>query len=169
MKTLKYIKSISLVILSAGILTTSAICVEKVSANPAPVQTATQQAVNVVSVSPLTVVANPSSYLNKTVLMKAKFDKFSTLGLDYKPAFKSSEDYISFLIRRDDSNHDIPLSEMKLFLKRDVAEKFIDLKTDDEIEIKGKVFSSALGDAWVDVSELKIVKKTPETKKDGVK
>lgn len=169
MKTLKYIKSISLVILSAGILTTSAICVEKVSANPAPVQTATQQAVNVVSVSPLTVVANPSHYLNKTVLMKAKFDKFSTLGLDYKPAFKSSEDYISFLIRRDDSNHDIPLSEMKLFLKRDVAEKFIDLKTDDEIEIKGKVFSSALGDAWVDVSELKIVKKAPETKKDGVK
>ena len=58
---------------------------------------------------------------------------------------------------------------MKLFLKRDVAEKFIDLKTDDEIEIKGKVFSSALGDAWVDVSELKIVKKAPETKKDGVK
>ncbi len=169
MKTLKYIKSISLVILSAGILTTSAICVEKVSANPAPVQTAAQQAVNVVSVSPLTVVANPSRYLNKTVLMKAKFDKFSTLGLDYKPAFKSSEDYISFLIRRDDSNHDIPLSEMKLFLKRDVAEKFIDLKTDDEIEIKGKVFSSALGDAWVDVSELKIVKKAPETKKDGVK
>ena len=169
MKTLKYMKSISLVILSAGILTTSAICVEKVSANPAPVQTATQQAVNVVSVSPLTVVANPSSYLNKTVLMKAKFDKFSTLGLDYKPAFKSSEAYISFLIRRDDSNHDIPLSEMKLFLKRDVAEKFIDLKTDDEIEIKGKVFSSALGDAWVDVSELKIVKKAPETKKDGVK
>lgn len=169
MKTLKYIKSISLVILSAGILTTSAICVEKVSANPAPVQTATQQSVNVVSVSPLTVVANPSSYLNKTVLMKAKFDKFSTLGLDYKPAFKSSEDYISFLIRRDDSNHDIPLSEMKLFLKRDVAEKFIDLKTDDEIEIKGKVFSNALGDAWVDVSELKIVKKAPETKKDGVK
>lgn len=169
MKTLKYIKSISLVILSAGILTTSAICVEKVSANPALVQTATQQAVNMVSVSPLTVVANPSSYLNKIVLMKAKFDKFSTLGLDYKPAFKSSEDYISFLIRRDDSNHDIPLSEMKLFLKRDVAEKFIDLKTDDEIEIKGKVFSSALGDAWVDVSELKIVKKAPETKKDGVK
>ena len=169
MKTLKYMKSISLVILSAGILTTSAICVEKVSANPAPVQTATQQAVNMVSVSPLTVVANPSSYLHKTVLMKAKFDKFSTLGLDYKPAFKSSEDYISFLIRRDDSNHDIPLSEMKLFLKRDVAEKFIDLKTDDEIEIKGKVFSSALGDAWVDVSELKIVKKAPETKKDGVK
>ena len=164
MKTLKYIKSISLVILSAGILTTSAVCVEKVSANPAPVQTTAQQTVNVITVSPLTVVSNPTAYLNKMVLMKAKFDKFSTLGLDYKPAFKSSDDYISFLIRRDDSNHDIPLSEMKLFLKRDVAEKFIDLKTDE-----GKVFSNALGDAWVDVSELKIVKKEAETKKDGVK
>ena len=169
MKTLKYIKSISLVILSAGILTTSAVCMERVSANPAPVQTTAQQTVSVITVSPLTVVSNPTAYLNKTVLMKAKFDKFSTLGLDYKPAFKSSDDYISFLIRRDDSNHDIPLSEMKLFLKRDVAEKFIDLKTDDEIEIKGKVFSNALGDAWADVSELKIVKKEAETKKDGVK
>ena len=55
---------------------------------------------------------------------------------------------------------------MKLFLKRDLAEKFIDLKTDDEIEIKGKVFSDALGDAWIDVSELKIIKKAPETKKN---
>ena len=109
------------------------------------------------------------SYLNKTVLMKAKFDKFSTLGLDYKPAFKSSDDYISFLIRRDDSAHDIPLSEMKLFLKRTEAEKFIDLKTDDEIEIKGVVFSDALGDAWVDVKQLTVTKKAPEDKKDGVK
>ncbi len=169
MKTLKYIKSISLVLLSAGILTTSAICVEKVSATPTSAQPTAQQNVSVVAVSPLTVVANPSAYLNKNILMKAKFDKFSTLGLDYKPAFKSSDDYISFLIRRDDSSHDIPLSEMKLFLKRDVAEKFIDLKTDDVIEIKGKVFSNALGDAWVDVNELKVLLKKPEEKKDGVK
>ena len=101
--------------------------------------------------------------------MKAKFDKFSTLGLDYKPAFKSSDDYISFLIRRDDSAHDIPLSEMKLFLKRTEAEKFIDLKTDDEIEIKGVVFSDALGDVWIDVKQLTVTKKAPEDKKDGVK
>ena len=55
---------------------------------------------------------------------------------------------------------------MKLFLKRDVAEKFIDIKTNDEVEIKGVVFSDALGDAWVDVKELKITKKAPEEKKD---
>ena len=98
--------------------------------------------------------------------MNAKFDKFSTLGLDYKPALKSSDDYISFLIKRDDTSFDIPLSEMKLFLKRETAEKFIDLKTDDEIEIKGFVFSDALGDSWVDVQELKITKKAPEKEED---
>ena len=177
MKYLKYIKSMMLVALSAGILTTSAVCIERASAqpittlpakNPKPVVTepATTQ---VFQVAPLTIVNNPSSYLNKTVLMKAKFDKFSTLGLDYKPAFKSSDDYISFLIRRDDSSHDIPLSEMKLFLKRTEAEKFIDLKTNDEIEIKGVVFSDALGDAWIDVKQLTVTKKAPEDKKDGVK
>lgn len=89
--------------------------------------------------------------------MKAKFDKFSTLGLDYKPALKSSDDYISFLIKRNDTQHSIPLSEMKLFLKRDVAEKFIDLKSDDMVYIEGTVFSDALGDAWVDVSKLEVL------------
>ena len=177
MKYLKYIKSVMLVALSAGILTTSAVCMDKVSAQPITTLPAknskpvvvTQPAAStqVFQVAPLSVVNNPSSYLNKTVLMKAKFDKFSTLGLDYKPAFKSSEDYISFLIRRDDSAHDIPLSEMKLFIKRTEAEKFIDLKTDDEIEIKGVVFSDALGDAWIDVQQLTVTKKAPD--KDGVK
>ena len=170
-KNINYIKSFVLVILSAFILTTSTSYFEKASAQPAAVQTkpASSATVQVFQVAPLTVVNSPSSYLNKIVLMKAKFDKFSTLGLDYKPALRSSDDYISFLIKRDDTNHDIPLSEMKLFLKRDLAEKFIDLKTDDEIEIKGKVFSDALGDTWIDVNELKILKKAPENKTDGVK
>ena len=163
MKIFRYIKSISLVVLSAGILTTSAVCLEKVSAEPAAAPAAVQT-VAADTISPLSIVNCPKNYLNKTVTMKAKFDKFSTLGLDYKPAFKSSEDYISFLIKRDDTTHNIPLSEMKLFLKRTEAEKFIDLKTDDEIEIKGTVFSDALGDAWVDVSELKILKKATEDK-----
>lgn len=177
MKYFKYIKSIMLVALSAGILTTSTVCLDKVSAQPIttlpaknPKPVVTTSATNpVIQVAPLVVVSKPSSYLNKNILMKAKFDKFSTLGLDYKPAYKSSDDYISFLIKRDDSNHDIPLSEMKLFLKRTEAEKFIDLKTDDEIEIKGLVFSDALGDVWVDVSQLTITQKAPEEKKDGVK
>ena len=150
-----------LIMLSAGVLTTSAMFVEQANAQPAAVQ-AVQPQIQYTDITPLQVVNSPKLYLNKNIVMNAKFDKFSTLGLDYKPAFKSSDDYISFLIKRDDTSFDIPLSEMKLFLKRDMAEKFIDLKTDDEIEIKGLVFSDALGDSWVDVKELKITKKAPE-------
>ena len=167
MRRVKYIKTLSIVAFCAIAFTTSNICIDKVVAEPvaqtAVVSTVAQQEN---TTRPLDIVNNPKDFLNKTVVMNAKFDKFSILGLDYKPAFKSSEEYISFLIKRDDTNFDIPLSEMKLFLKRDVAEKFIELKTDDEISITGTVFSDALGDAWIDVSNIVITKKAP--KKDGV-
>ena len=153
-----------LIALSAGIVTTSAICIDKVNAENTTATTANQVQSVQANATPLNVVANPKEYLNKSIVMNAKFDKFSTLGLDYKPAFKSSDNYISFLIKRDDTTYNIPLSEMKLFLKRDKAEKFIDLKTNDEIQIKGIVFSDALGDAWVEVNELVITKKAPDEK-----
>lgn len=162
---MKRVRYIVLLMVCALALTTSEICVNKVTAQPVAAPAVTTEQCQ--SVPPLSVVANPKAYLDKIITMSAKFDKFSTLGLDYKPAFKSSDDYISFLIKRDDSTYDIPLSEMKLFIKREEAEKFIDLKTNDEISITGKVFSDALGDAWIDVSKLTLVKKAPE--KDGVK
>lgn len=165
MNYLKYIKSAVLVMTCAIALTTSSACFDTATAEP--VNTPSQNVqVSTNTIAPLAIVANPKAYLNKAVLINAKFDKFSTLGLDYKPAFRSSEDYISFLIKRDDTKYDIPLSEMKLFLKRDLAEKFIDLKTDDEIQISGTVFSDALGDTWVDAEKITIIKKAPE--KDGV-
>lgn len=121
---------------------------------------------------PLDVVASPEKYLNKEIYMNATFDKFSILGLDYKPALRENANYIGFLIQRDDVvDHDVPLSEMKLFLKRDYAEKFVDLETGDKIQIKGKVFSNALSDPWIDVDEIVVTKKakvqeeTKETKK----
>lgn len=121
----------------------------------------TQTVQKAVSALPLNIVASPNKYLNKTVKMQATFDKFSTLGLDYKKALRPSTDYIGILIQRDDvADHDIPLSEMKLFLKKDLAEKHIDLNTGDKIEITAKVFSTALGDPWLDVSNITILKKT---------
>ena len=110
----------------------------------------------------LDIVNNPNAYLNKRVKITAKFDKFSSLGLDYKPAMKSSEKYITFLIKRDGAQNNIPLSELKNFMKRETAEKFIDLETDDVIEYSGLVFSNALGDAWIEVEDFKIV--TSKTK-----
>ena len=120
-----------------------------------------------VNTAPLSVVATPQKYLNKTIVMKATFDKFSTLGLDYKKAMRSSADYIGFLIQRDDVvDHNVPLSEMKLFIKRDYAEKFIELDTGDKIQITGKVFSNALGDPWIDVSKITILQKKANPEKD---
>ena len=59
---------------------------------------------------------------------------------------------------------------MKLFLKRAVAEKNIELKSNDVISITGTVFSAALGDPWIDVTELTVLKKADNDKtKDGVK
>lgn len=119
-----------------------------------------------VSVNSLDVVKTPQKYLNKIVMMNASFDKFSTLGLDYKPAMRSSENYIGILIKRDDVvDHTIPLSEMKLFLKRDLAEKNINLESDDKIQITGKVFSTALGDPWIDIIDIKILQKNSKSQK----
>ena len=105
-------------------------------------------------VNPLNVVKSPNNYINKRINVSAKFNKFSTLGLDYKPAMRSSENYISFLIFRPDTDKKIPLPEMKLFIKRNVAEKYIELKEGDCIQFSGVVFSNALGDVWVDVDKL---------------
>ncbi len=114
-------------------------------------------------VNSLDVVANPAKYLNKKVTIKGKFDKFSTLGLDYTPAMRSSEEFITFLIQRDDiKDHNIPLSEMKIFIKRTEAEKYIDINAGDEIEFSGTVFSNALGDAWVDTETFKVINKKPK-------
>ena len=124
------------------------------SANP-PANANTYQCVK-----PLDVVANPDMYLNKKIKFRAAFDKFSTLGLDYKPALRDSQKYISFLIKRDDvTDHTIPLSEMKIFIKRTEAEKFIDLDSGDIIEVYGKVFSNALTDSWIYTEKIVVVEK----------
>ena len=118
------------------------------------------------NVNALELVANPSRYLYRNVRIRAKFDKFSTLGLDYPPVNRPHEKYISFLIQRPDiTNHNIPLSELKIFLKKDVAEKNIDLDAGDEIEFSGKVFSIALGDPWMYVTDFKVVNKVKKEDK----
>jgi hypothetical protein len=57
------------------------------------------------------------------------------------------------------------LSELKIFLKKEVAEKNIDLDAGDEIEFTGKVFSTALGDPWMDVVDFKVVNKVKKEDK----
>lgn len=117
------------------------------------------------TVSPVAVVNCPSKYLNKDITFDAEFVSFSSLGLDYKPAFREASKYIGILIKRDDvQTHVIPLSEIKIFLPRDMAEKNMELEAGDKIRISGRVFSTALGDPWVDVKTLTVL--TKKEKKD---
>jgi len=128
--------------------------------------TAPAQTDAIVNTTSLNIVKNPNNFLNKTVKMQATFDKFSTLGLDYKKAMRPSTKYIGILIQRDDvTNHNIPLSEMKLFLTKELAEKHIDLDTGDKIELTATEFSTALGDPWLDVKTLKVIKKAKKEEK----
>lgn len=131
---------------------------------------ATNTALQYTTVNALDVVVSPFKFLHRNIKIKAKFDKFSTLGLDYPPALRPSDKYISILIQRPDvQNHNIPLSEMKIFLKKELAEKNINLDSGDEIEFTGRVFSTALGDAWIDVDDLKVItKKNPPKKEENV-
>ena len=48
---------------------------------------------------------------------------------------------------------------MKLFMKKEMAEKFIDLDTGDKVEITAKEFSTALGDPWLDIEQLTVIQK----------
>ncbi len=123
-------------------------------------QTQSVKKVAPINTTSLNIVNNPAKYLNKTVKIQATFDKFSTLGLDYKKALRDSKDYIGILIQRDDViDHNIPLSEMKLFMKKDMAEKHIDLDSGDRIEIVAKEFSTALNDPWLDIISISVIKK----------
>ncbi|MCR4881133.1 MAG: hypothetical protein K6A44_04185 [bacterium] len=117
-------------------------------------------------VAPLNLVSTPAKYLNKDVKIKAKFDKFSTIGLDYPPIKRDAKTYISFLIKRENANYNIPLSELKLIIKRDYAEKeMVNVEQGDEIEIYGNVFSNALGDPWVSVDKITILTVHPDKEK----
>ena len=152
-----FMGSVNIINAETGVITTNTTTVKNAVA---------PRVTNVYTVKPLDVVKNPKQYLNKAVVMNATFDKFSTLGLDYKPAMRNSQDYIGILIKRDDViDHTVPLSEMKMFLKRDLAEKNINLESDDKVQITGKVFSTALGDPWIDITDIKIVKKAVKTNK----
>ena len=159
------IKTLTIILaLILGINVYAATSSSQIAVNTTTPTQSTQTVQNYITVNPLDVVARPNFYLNKNIKIKAKFDKFSTLGLDYNPAMRSYDNYISFLIQRPDvTDHNIPLSELKIFLNRTEAEKHIDLNSGDVIEFTGKVFSNALGDPWMDVDKFTVISTKPKT------
>ena len=151
-------------ILTALLLCANTIFAEEITLDKnAPAKTVVQTPVipqeEYKEVSALALVDYPSKYLNKNIKIKAKFDKFSTIGLDYPPVKKDAKTYISFLVKRENvTAYNIPLSELKLIIKRDYAEKeMLNAEQGDDMEIYGQVFSTALGDPWVSVDKVKML------------
>jgi hypothetical protein len=111
----------------------------------------------------LNLLSDTDKWVGEKVSFEGTFVTFSPYALDYKPAMRASKDYIAFLIQRPDvQQHIIPLSELKLIYPRLKADKVQDIENGDKILVKGKVFSAALGDPWVDVDEIVLLQKSPE-------
>ncbi|MBI4533692.1 MAG: hypothetical protein HY711_07065 [Candidatus Melainabacteria bacterium] len=123
---------------------------------------------NIVTTTPEELVKKPQEYLGKNIKFTANFFAFSSLALDYKPALRSSKTHLSFLVIRP-STH-IPLSELKLAMmvpkeKDPESTLLATLKDGDQLEIVGKVFSTALDEPWVEVFKLVKVGGTSDDKK----
>jgi hypothetical protein len=109
----------------------------------------------------------PSDFLDKKIKFRGKFSSFTTLALDYKPAMRSSKDYISLCLFRPDSN--IPLSELKLaYSVKEAKEDPVikELEEGDLIEIYGNVFSTALDEPWVDILGIKKIQSAKPKESD---
>ncbi len=121
---------------------------------------------NVVAVTTEQLANKPDDYLNKNVKFTAPFFVFSNLALDYKPAFRSSRTYLSFLVLRPNSH--TPFSEIKLAMlipkEKDPLTKMLGtLKEGDVVEITGHVFASSLDEPWLDVLRVKKIASAPKS------
>jgi hypothetical protein len=115
---------------------------------------------NIITVTPKELVSNPKVYQKKNVQLQGVVSGFSALGLDYPKVNYSAKDYVTLVIYRQDvpEQFQIPLTELKLFLKRDVIKDIKRLGQGDTISLQGTVVSDALGDAWVEVGKLTVLK-----------
>ena len=131
-------------------------------------KTAHSVAVKATPVGLQALLKNPQPYLHKPVVFSGTFSTFSSLGLDYKPALREAKNYVTVLLFRPDvlPAHKIPLSEVKIFIRRKESEKLPDLETNDVVTIEGIPFSTALGDVWVDLTKVTVTQKTPRKPAD---
>lgn len=132
--------------------------VKHVAAKPTGILDASYQ-----EIEPLVLLKDPESWIGKKVTFEGTFTSFTPYALDYKKALRTSKDNIAFLIQRPDvTHHVIPLSELKLIYPRKNVEKVMDVESGDKVLVKGTVFSAALGDPWMDVDNLILLKKSAE-------
>lgn len=107
------------------------------------------------------IVANPKAYKGKKVKFLGDFYSFSSLPLDYPPAMREAKNHIGIVLARPDHKQ-IPLVEMKLAVKLDIfknAGERLSLEQGDTLKLSGRVFEVALGEPWLDITSIEVVKK----------
>ncbi|MCH2227799.1 MAG: hypothetical protein MK033_08490 [Candidatus Caenarcaniphilales bacterium] len=106
-------------------------------------------------------VAEPQVYKNKKIKIVGDFYSFTSLSLDYPRAFRDSKKYIGLVLARPDQAQ-IPLVELKLAAKLELfkdEKKPLIIEHGDQIKIDAKVYEVALGEPWLEVSSIKIIRK----------
>lgn len=155
-----------LIIVINFVFTFAAISEDKLSATPTPAKVEEKFDETPYKSAHLGELLNkPESFIGQQIKFRGEFSSFVTLALDYKPAYRSSKDFLSFTIFRPSTK--IPLSELKLAYPIEKAKDnkmLAELEKGDLIEVYGKVFNAALGEPWVDVLYIKKLKSAPNSK-----
>ena len=100
------------------------------------------------------------SVANKKVKIVGDFFSFSSLPLDYQNAFKDSKKFIGIVLSRPDQKQ-IPLVELKLAAKLELfkdEKKPLVIEHGDQVKINAKVYEVALGEPWLEISSIEIVR-----------
>lgn len=111
-------------------------------------------------------LVSPKAYKGKRVKLMGDFYSYSSLPLDYPPAMREAKNYIGIVLARPDMKQ-VPLVELKLAFKLETfknIEDQLNLEQGDTIKISGRVYEVALGEPWVDVASIEVVKRV---KKDS--
>jgi hypothetical protein len=80
---------------------------------------------------------------------------------------REAKSYIGIVLARPDHKQ-IPLVELKLAVKLDIfknAEERLSLEQGDTLKLSGRVFEVALGEPWLDITSIEVVKRV--TKKES--
>jgi hypothetical protein len=102
-------------------------------------------------------VIDPTAWVGKDICFEGRFSSFSTLALDYPPAMRSRTEYISITLQRPGT--DIPLGEVKLAMDLEDVQNHAELskaKTGDPLRMRGKVFSDALAEPWIELDQVQV-------------
>ena len=104
-------------------------------------------------------VGDPKGYLNKKINIEGEFHSYSSLSLDYEKAYRDPKEFIGIILSRPDEK-EIPLVELKLSAPLEMfKDEDITIERGDKLRLNSKVYAVALGEPWLEIKDLEVIKK----------